>query len=61
VIPPELREGYGEVEASKTRDFQDLIRESDLLGTFHCHTVESDEVNTFEELNLKAPFFLYSK
>lgn len=49
-IPPELREGFGEVEASKSRNFSDLIEEKDLKGTFHCHTVDSDGANTIEEM-----------
>lgn len=49
-IPPELREGYGEVEASKKNNFSDLIEEKDLKGTFHCHTIDSDGVNTIEEM-----------
>lgn len=49
-IPPELREGYGEVEASKKNNFSDLIEEKDLKGTFHCHTTDSDGANTIEEM-----------
>ncbi len=49
-IPPELREGYGEVEASKKNNFSDLIEEKDLKGTFHCHTLDSDGANTIEEI-----------
>lgn len=49
-IPPELREGYGEVEISKKNDFSDLIEEKDLKGTFHCHTIDSDGSNTIEEM-----------
>ncbi len=49
-IPPELREGYGEIEVSRKNDFSDLIEENDLRGTFHCHTIDSDGVNTIEEM-----------
>lgn len=49
-IPPELREGYGEVEASKKNNFSDLIEEKDIKGTFHCHTIDSDGANTIEEM-----------
>lgn len=49
-VPPELREGYGEVEASKENNFSDLIEEKDLKGTFHCHTIDSDGINTIEEM-----------
>lgn len=53
-IPPELREGYGEVEASKKNNFSELIEEKDLKGTFHCHTIDSDGRNTIEEMALAA-------
>lgn len=49
-IPPELREGFGEIDAAKTEDFSQLIEEKDLKGTFHCHTVDSDGINTIEEM-----------
>ena len=48
-IPPELREGYGEVEASKKRKLE-LIQENDLQGAFHCHTKDSDGIHTIEEM-----------
>ncbi len=49
-IPPELREGFGEIEQAKVDDFSDLIRDTDLKGTFHCHTQDSDGRNTIEEM-----------
>lgn len=49
-IPPEVREGYGEVEAAKKGNQFHLIEENDLRGTFHCHTLDSDGQNTLEEL-----------
>lgn len=49
-IPPELREGYGEIEASKKGSFIHLVEEKDLHGTFHCHTTSSDGHNTLEEM-----------
>ncbi len=48
-IPPELREGYGEIEAAKKNAFK-LIQGKDLRGAFHCHTVDSDGINTIEEM-----------
>lgn len=48
-IPPELREGYGEIEVSKNHQWS-LIEEKDLCGTFHCHTLDSDGQNTLEEM-----------
>lgn len=49
-IVPELREGYGEIQAAIEGRFANLIEEKDLKGTFHCHTVASDGRNTIEEL-----------
>lgn len=49
-IPPELREGYGEIEATKKGTFVHLVEEKDLHGTFHCHTTFSDGHNTLEEM-----------
>ncbi|MBA4158935.1 MAG: DNA polymerase/3'-5' exonuclease PolX [Gemmatimonadetes bacterium] len=40
-IPPELREGMGEVAAAAD-PLPELIRVEDLRGTFHCHTTYSD-------------------
>lgn len=41
-IPPELREGWGEIEAAAEGDLPKLVDTSDLRGTFHCHTTYSD-------------------
>lgn len=49
-IPPELREGYGEIERAKTSDFSDLIKYTDLKGVFHCHTIFSDGHATIEKM-----------
>lgn len=49
-IVPELREGYGEIEAAKKGFFRDLIQYGNLKGTFHCHTTYSDGRNTLEEM-----------
>jgi DNA polymerase (family 10) len=49
-VPPELRENMGEIEAAKKGDIPKLIEESDLRGTFHCHTTYSDGANTLEEM-----------
>lgn len=53
-IPPELREGYGEIEAAKKGTFIHLVEEKDLHGTFHCHTTYSDGYNTLEEMATAA-------
>lgn len=41
-IPPELREGWGEVEAAAAGNLPALVDVADLQGTFHCHTTYSD-------------------
>jgi DNA polymerase (family 10) len=49
-IPPELREGRGEVDAAKAGTLPRLVQRDDLLGTFHCHTDWSDGGATLEEM-----------
>ena len=51
-IPPELREGRGELEAAAHGGpgLPDLITVEDLRGDLHCHTVASDGRNTVEEM-----------
>lgn len=41
-VPPELREGWGEVEAAAEGRLPRLLETADLRGTFHCHTTYSD-------------------
>lgn len=41
-IPPELREGWGEIEAAAEGRLPALVETDDLRGTFHCHTTYSD-------------------
>jgi DNA polymerase (family X) len=50
-VPPELREGEGEIEdalAGKIPD--DLIELRDIKGMIHCHTTYSDGRNSIEEM-----------
>jgi DNA polymerase (family 10) len=49
-IPPELREGQGEIEAAEKGELPRLVEESDIRGVFHNHTTESDGHNTLEEM-----------
>ncbi|HET6778841.1 MAG TPA: DNA polymerase/3'-5' exonuclease PolX [Gemmatimonadales bacterium] len=51
-IPPELREGRGEVAAAAQAGLPRLVEKSDLKGFLHCHTSYSDGHNTIEELAL---------
>jgi len=52
LIPPELREGQGEVEAAAHHALPRLLERGDLRGFLHCHTRYSDGSNTVEELAL---------
>jgi hypothetical protein len=50
-VPPELREGSGEVEAAEAgRLPDDLVTAGDLRGLIHCHTVYSDGKHTIAEM-----------
>ena len=49
-IPPELRENWGEFEASERHSLPKLIEKENLRGTFHCHTTASDGHNSLEEM-----------
>lgn len=49
-IPPELRENRGEIEAALKGALPQLVKEKDIKGVFHCHTIDSDGSNTFVEL-----------
>lgn len=49
-IPPELREGTGEIEAAMNNEIPELIEESDLQGIFHIHTTHTDGKASLEEM-----------
>ncbi len=49
-VPPELREGWGEVEAAAEGRLPELVETADLRGTFHCHTTASDGRATLAEM-----------
>jgi len=63
-IPPELREGFGEIEAaeihvnnkskSKAERLPRLVEASDLRGAFHNHTTASDGRGTLIEMTEAA-------
>jgi DNA polymerase (family 10) len=42
VIPPELREDRGEIEAARAGTLPDLVTLEDLRGDLHSHTIASD-------------------
>jgi DNA polymerase (family 10) len=53
-IPPELREGLGEIEAAEHGALPELVTLENLRGTFHCHTHASDGHNSLEEMAAAA-------
>lgn len=48
-IPPELREGRGEVQAALEHRLPTLITAEDIRGFLHCHTNYSDGISTIAE------------
>jgi DNA polymerase (family 10) len=56
-IPPELREGRGELEAARLdggSGLPELVTVEDLKGDLHCHTTASDGRNSVEQMAEKA-------
>ena len=53
-IPPELREGLGEIEAAEAGELPRLVEVSDLRGAFHNHTTASDGHGTLSEMAAAA-------
>jgi DNA polymerase (family X) len=53
-IPPELREGAGELEAARTGTLPRLIELGDLRGDLHVHSNWSDGRASIEEMALAA-------
>jgi DNA polymerase (family 10) len=53
-IPPELREGRGEVDAASRGGLPRLVERRDVKGFLHCHTNYSDGSNSVEQLALAA-------
>ena len=49
-IPPELREGLGEVEAAAEGTLPGLIQAADIRGMLHVHTTYSDGRDTVAEM-----------
>jgi DNA polymerase (family 10) len=59
-IPPELREGMGEIAAAAAGELPRLLEPRDLRGFLHCHTTYSDGSNTVQELALACKAAGYS-
>ena len=53
-IPPELREGDGEVAAAAGGALPELVRESDIVGAVHVHTTDSDGTASLDEMATAA-------
>ena len=53
-IPPELREGLGEIEAAEAQQLPKLVTSADIRGVFHNHTTASDGRGTIEEMATAA-------
>jgi DNA polymerase (family X) len=49
-IPPELREGLGEITAAERGTLPRLIDQQDIQGVFHVHSTWSDGMATIEEM-----------
>lgn len=49
-IPPELRQGTGEIKAARTRKLPTLIAQSDIRGELHMHSNWSDGALPIEEM-----------
>jgi DNA polymerase (family 10) len=49
-VPPELREGSGEIEAATRGEIPVLVEDDDVRGLIHVHTSESDGRATLEEM-----------
>ena len=49
-IPPELREGLGEIDSAEAQQLPNLVRPADIRGVFHNHTTASDGRGTIEEM-----------
>jgi DNA polymerase (family 10) len=49
-IPPELREGMGEIEAAASGTLPKLVQVRDIRGIFHNHTRESDGSGSLREM-----------
>lgn len=53
-IPPELREGRGEIEAAQNGVLPELLNVDHIKGDLHVHSEWSDGINTLEELAQSA-------
>jgi DNA polymerase (family 10) len=54
LIPPELRENRGEIEAARDKCLPDLVEVKDIKGDLHMHTQMTDGRNSLKEMALAA-------
>jgi DNA polymerase (family X) len=54
LIPPELRENAGELEAARKGKLPKLVELGEVKGDLHCHTTYSDGRDTLERMALAA-------
>jgi DNA polymerase (family 10) len=54
LIPPELRENRGEIEAARDRGLPELIEVKDIKGDLHMHTHMTDGRNSLKEMAAAA-------
>ncbi|GAB7094449.1 DNA polymerase/3'-5' exonuclease PolX [Halolamina litorea] len=54
LVPPEIRENTGEIEAAQEDQLPDLIEEDEIRGDLHAHTEWSDAEATIEEMATAA-------
>ncbi len=50
IIPPELREGMGEIESAKVKYLPEVYDGNPFYGLFHVHTTYSDGANSLKEI-----------
>jgi len=53
-IPPELRQGRGEIELARENMLPDLVEEGNIKGDLQCHTDRSDGAASLEEVAISA-------
>jgi DNA polymerase (family X) len=53
-IPPEMREGMGEINAAARRELPALVTFDDIRGALHCHTDYSDGTASIEAMATAA-------
>jgi DNA polymerase (family X) len=49
-VPPELREGRGEVALAARGELPELVELADIRGDLHMHTIASDGIDTIEAM-----------